>query len=395
LSASQLDELKAAGVREILFNLNDAGARGKWRLEQSESKILNRIEAAAAAGFSIGLMPWVWCNPKFMRVCGQEVSRIVDELEGVDIRLIQMDWEGSAEVSAKSGARRAGVSLEQWVSQSLRALCAELPPHLALGITTLYFRRAAGDLAIKWSDEVSGAHWQVSEWIGQFYSPWLTSPPHSEAKAKATHAANFQPPVLQERGDTFYAPLYKYMSSRGAGVNLWALKRPGMSASEALDLAVEAVAAQGHNVFAGWAGHLIMNNPARFELALRAFERVCGRGGRVDSSKARGEWGDPPPGCDVLWSELTHIESIAQGGRPGGFVPLRQVGLTSKEVGALAKYTRRIMLSKGLPRGSCVPAILNTKRLLCCLQKHTATYRQGKLVSGLDLDGLTIFAQKP
>lgn len=395
LSASQLDELKAAGVSEMLFNINDAGARGKWRLEQSKSKIYKRIEAAAAAGFSIGLMPWVWCNPGFMSQCGQELAAILKDLEHMHIRLVQMDFEGSAELSAKAGAKRAGVSLDAFVDESLKSLCEHLPPHIALGITTLYFRRPAGDAAIKWQGNINGQHWQVSEWIGQFYSPWLTSPPHSEKKAKATHASNFQPPMLQERGNAFYSPLYPYMSSRGAGVNMWALERPGMSASEALDLAVEAVAQQGHNVFAGWAGHLIMNKPARFELALKAFERVCRGGPRVDEGVRVEAWGNPPPGFAVDWSELTHLPHIAPGGRPAGYVPIKKVGLTSRDVAPLAKYTRGIMLDKGLPRGSCVPATYKTRRLLCCLQKHTATYRRGKLITGLNCDGLTIFAQQP
>ena len=404
LSAGQLSQLKAAGVSELIFNLNDAGARGRWKWDGPRLKIIKRIEAAAAAGFTIGLMPWVWCSPRFMRLCGKKSVELMSDLEGIPVRLLQLDWEGSAEVSAKNGSKRAGVSLEKWVDQSLTALCEELEdPSIKLGLTTLYFRRPAGDCAIKWYSEINGVHRSLEEWIGQFYSSWLTSPPHSQKKARSTQKANFQPGILQERGDQFYSSLYKWMSSRGAGVNLWALKRPTMTAARALDLAVEEVRSQNHNVFAGWAGHLIARNAARFDLALRAFDRVTNNGARVNTrlvepkqiaALACGVWGEPPPGAWVRWDDIKIIESVAQGGRPPGWSPIKTVGLTAGQLGPLAKYVRGEMIRNGCARGTAVEVVLFSKKLICVLQKHTATYRGGRLVTGLDLDGLTIFAQR-
>jgi len=392
LSDAQLLQLQAVGVKEIIVNTNSAAARGKWKWEGSRRAVLARCERYLAAGFSLGLMPWVWCRPAFMQACGAQLRALCDDLGVGAVRLVQMDWEGSAERSAKDGAKRAGVSMAQWVDRCLSVLVAGLPDDVRLGITTLYFRRAAGDAAIKW---VGAGGCRVSEWIGQFYSPWLTSPPHSAKKAKATHAANFQPGILQARGHDFYASLYPYLDTTGAGLNLWALKRPQMQAAQALDLAVEQVRLQPHGWVGGWAGHLIMNNSARFELALRMYDRLCLGGVRVldggGSAAAAAQWPDNPPGADVKWRGVWVDPKVADGGRPAGCVRIRAVGLTARDVGRLARVVRKVCLQRGWIRGTCVPVTFKTRSLVCVFQKHTATWVGGKTVLG-DYDGLTVFA---
>jgi hypothetical protein len=395
-----LSALKAAGVREVIFNVNNAGARGKWEWDGKRSAILKRAQEARAAGLSVGWMPWMWCTPEFMARCGKEVEALDRDFGagggGGGARLVQLDCEGSAERGAGKRARRAGMSLEEYVGACMRAMCEHLPPSITLGITTLYFRRPVGDTCIRWGEEVAGRWWSVEEWIGQFYSPWLTSPPHSASKARATHAANFQPGILQRRGDEFNRPLYEHMTDRGAGLNLWALRRPGMSAEEAMDRAVEEVRGQGHNTVAGWAGHLIARNSARFDLTVRAFDRLCNGGPAVvtRSPPGGGAWPNDPPGARVLWGEWWRDEAIAGGGRPSGYVPIRAAGLNARDVGGLARVVRGEVMRRGWGRGACVPCVFKSRRLVCVLQRHTATYRGGVLVRGLDLDGLTIFAKR-
>jgi hypothetical protein len=189
--------------------------------------------------------------------------------------------------------------------------------------------------------------------------------------------------------------LYEYMEDRGAGFNAWALKRPAMTAKEAMNAAVEEIATQGHDTVAAWAGHLIMKKPARFALTLEAFERLT-KGGRCTlgvPAPASSPYPDVPNAI-IRWEDRWFDQSIVNGGRPKGYVSIRKKGLRSGHVGPLAKAVRKYMLSLGMTRGTCIPCSYKTKPLVCVLQKHTATYRGGKLVTGLDLDGLTVFAQR-
>ena len=408
LSSDQLRALQEAGVEEIIVNVNGVKTRRHWKWEGGRRRICHQIETYRRHGFTVAVMPWVWADLDFMKRCALELTNLSSDMGEGAIRMIQLDWEGSAESSAKSGARRAGVSIPAFVDQALTALAQDIPPSIALGITTLYFRRKAGDAAIMWERTINGYHRSLAEWIGQYYSPWLSSPPHSKTKAKATHAANFQPPILQRRGREFYLPLYGHMSDQGVGINAWALKRPAMTAAQAMDLAVEEVRGQEPDTFALWAGHLIKGNAARFDLALKAYRRICkGCERRVDPGQDLEHGSSPspapsshspllpsPPHCSIDWDGRWHDERVASGGRPSGFVSIRRKGMSARSVGPLARAIRSHAIRQGWPRGTCVPCSYKTRSLVGVLQKHTATYKGGRLVTGLDLDGLTIFAQR-
>lgn len=102
LERQQLEELRSAGLQEVIYNINDVtggGRRWDW-VGNSRSRVLRRLATAREAGLNVSVMPWCWSNPAFFQMCGQEVTRLEQD-HGERFRHVQLDWEGHAEHDAK------------------------------------------------------------------------------------------------------------------------------------------------------------------------------------------------------------------------------------------------------------------------------------------------------
>ena len=256
LSDIHLQELKEAGCHEIILNLNDASARGKWRWSPSQARVHKSIDRLSALGFDLCLMPWTWCRRAFMDRACQEMEELLKRSPA--IKRLELDCEGSWEVSAKSEARKRG-SIGKAVDHALIPWLELLEKHSSQGrdlipsSTTLYFLRPAGTYLMKhYMEEVSV----------QAYSVWLQT---GTKKDPATHKPNFAPGVLQERAYKYHLPILKAspkIKTFSMALAAWSQDRSKappmlqMSKSEAMRRASSMALSYGANV-SYWAGHLV------------------------------------------------------------------------------------------------------------------------------------------
>lgn len=390
LSPGQLQELRASGCSEIIVNTNDT-KRSKANPFQwvggDRAKVMRRCEMALKHDFTLGAMPWFFCDPEWAAIAGDEMARMHSDLSG-GLRLVQPDWEGTSEVTARIGAkvhtRKAEAKLTAaerariaaYVGKVLQAFAAKLPPSVVLGITTLYFRRVAGDAAImwNWTDPITGKHWTIDELAIQAYSVWDTSNP-------ATMLDNYAPYTLQLRAMEFYRALDAFLTEIGIGINGWKLTRPHMTAEAAMDGGVEGVIASGAKRLLIWGGHLmddegIRYEADRFDLALAAYERACKDGARVDPVRRTTDpYADPDDDVVIHWDHAYVDESIARGGGPDGYALPGQVNmkhLVSAFRPAVIRFKQQCDAERR-PWGTVVPITKNTRQGKIVYQYHPWT----------------------
>lgn len=400
---ARLAQLREAGCEEVILNVNDVTGSGKrWVWQNGREAVLERASRVIASGMSVAWMPWMWATPEWGQIAGQELAKLDDDLKartGQGARLVQLDWEGHAETSAARLAKTRPMA--DVVDACLTALCRELAPEVVLGLTPLYFRRPAGDAALKWSREIGGRLWSIRELLPQAYSVWL---PGNDRKARATHAPEYQPGILQRRAWENYAPFSPYLDEMGLGLNGWALDRRGadvpgplrLSAQEAMDRAVEACLEVGAARVSFWALHLF-DAPGgaegeRLGLVLDAMRRLSG-GSRVDVA-ARTPDPDPEPtgGTVIHWEQRRVDAALAKGGAPKGYVLPQQRGVALASAvgpaGAILARARR----EGWPEGTVVPVTLVGRRGCGVVQRHKWTRRAGKRVP-FNGPGCTMFVE--
>ena len=386
-SRDQLRDLRAAGVGELVLNLNDASAGGKWKWDGSRDKILALASVALEEGFSVGLMPWVWCSEAFMDTAGEHIATLIADLGG-HVRLIQLDWEGSAEVSAKALAKKAG-GYGPAVDKAMKALCVRLPGTVALGVTPLYFRRPGGDALLEWSwretEDDTDRVWAIDELCPQAYAIWDTKNP-------ATMAPEYQPPRLQARCAEHYAP-FRTGRRFGMGIAGWQLTRPAMTAAQAMRAQVDGVLAAGVEIFNVWGGHLMDATTGyeaeRFDLTLTAYRRVCLGVGSRDQERDSALEG----GAVIKWGERYHDPKLARGGAPVGYVLPKRAGVTLAKVVPPAKAILARSHAEGWPLGSVVPVELDGRRLKGVVQHHTWTPDGKGGHRDFDGPGCTVFVE--
>lgn len=401
-----LQQLQEAGCQEVILNVNTVdGAGKKWVWQNGRGAVLDRAQRVIEAGMTVAWMPWCWAYEDWGTMAGKALAELDADLRartGQGARMVQLDWEGHAEVSAKRLAAAGGGSIEAVVDRCLTALCRELPGEVELGITPLYFRRPGGDAAIRWSREIDGRLWSVRELLTQAYSVWLAG---NSAKAQATHAPEYQPGILQRRAWDNYAPFAPYLDEVGIGLNGWALQRTGagvpdaleMSAEEAMDRAVEACMELGVARVAFWALHLFDSGSrterARFELVLEAIRRLRGTGGRV-LPEARTPDPEPEPhtGLEIHWERRRLEERLARGGAPAGYVLPGRRGVPLGQVTPMARQVLARAKREGWELGTIVPATLLGRRFEVAVQLHPWTLRGGKRVP-YNGAGATVFVE--
>lgn len=403
LTPEHLKALSTSGCQEVIWNTNDTKRTKaqpfKWM--QPRDKFLDRAQMTVDAGMTVAPMVWCWADVEFMQQAGEEVARLRDRLGPKNMRMVQLDWEGHAETSAR---KVAGVSTRKGerqltqaerdaiagaVDDGLQAFVRQLPTDITLGITPLYFRRAGGDAAIKWHwhSTASGRVWSIDELLIQAYSIWDTD-------NKDTLKDNYQPPVLQQRAFDNYAPLEPWLSEVGIGINGWKLKRPSMTAVEAMDAAVEGVLSTGAERIAIWAGHLMDGDSNidqnRFDLACAAYRRACLGQQRVTGA-------DEHVNAQVFWSRKWVDSNIARGGVPKGYALPGQMGLKSKVASfiPIVKQIRAKLIAERAPLGTCVPFVHKSRDCVVCLQHHPWTIKNGKRVYGKFKGATLFFRLKP
>lgn len=224
-SVAQLQALVDAGCSSYTVNLNDAGGGGSWKWSPSKARTMETIERCLEVGLRVVLMPWVWCSAGFMRRCGEECAAIIqhfgkDESGHWRVSGIELDAEGSWEVSAKSRVVRHDGSYKAAVSKAMAPFLEVIPDGIHLAATLLYFKRAAGDALLRLRDGVGES--VISEAAIQAYSVWL---PHKPG----THTAGFQPGTLQRKAFENYDD-FKFEREIDVltfGLGWWAQERMG------------------------------------------------------------------------------------------------------------------------------------------------------------------------
>ena len=253
-SRMQLQDLFDAGCTEIVFNLNNAGGRGKWQWNPSRSRTVKQIEVCKDIGFEIALMPWVWAIPTFLTRCAFELHVLTDEVGGVS--RWELDAEGSWEATFKARLNRP-----EWQGLSRRQradrLAAELVSQITdaqdgeeLSVTLLYWQRIGGSALLK--------HPAVTHAVVQAYSVWLKG---STKKALSTHSKGFAPDTLQRTAVDNYDDL-KFrgeIERLTIGLGWWSQTRPSvwnMTEAEAIRRASNACLSLGVDGVSAWAIHL-------------------------------------------------------------------------------------------------------------------------------------------
>ena len=386
-----LSMLAEAGVSKVVFTPTNDASKGFWRWQPSRSQIVRGIVAAKELGLEVWLGPWVRCDPSYMHEAGLHLRGLADEVGGVDGW--ELDAEGSWEVSAKSKGRRHRGGVAGAVSDALSAMTAHMKDEEELGATLLYFNRPGGDALLREERVISA--------VIQAYSVWF---PGVSSKAVATHTPGFQPGTLQDRAWENYV---RFKESRSLerlemGLGWWSQDRSGapavmrLSKAEAFRKASDASLRLGADGVMGWACHL-WDSPKKkgekeyLRLVLEEV-RYLTQSRRPEGWEDKG-WPEAPGGAVIRWDELWDDPKVRGGGRPKGYRTVKGLGLDASLFGRVARVLRAEALERGWERGACVPFEQEGREMVGVFQKHTATWRGGKLISGLDLDGLTIFAR--
>ena len=168
-----------------------------------------------------------------------------------------------------------------------------------------------------------------------------------------------------------------------------------LSKAEAFRKASDASLRLGCDGVMGWACHLWDSSKKKGEkeyLRLVLDEvRYLTQSARPEAWDDKG-WPEAPRGAVIRWDEMWDDPKVRGGGRPKGFRTVKGLGLDAGLFGRVARVIRAEALERGWERGACVPFDQEGREMVGVFQKHTATWRGGKLISGLDLDGLTVFA---
>lgn len=398
-SVEQLRALKSAGCTSYTVNLNDAGARGRWEWSPARARTMETIERCLAEGFDVWLMPWVWCDAGFMARCAEECTAIVEHFGRADdgrwrIRGIELDAEGSWEVSARSRAKMFG-GIPGAVAAAMLPFLDGIPDGLELAATLLYFNRPAGDALLRHVDR-SGEP-VITEAVIQAYSVWL---PHKPG----THTPGFQPGTLQHTAFANYDQFKfeRHIESLVFGLGWWAQERHGRSVPEALHLdraeairkasdAILDLNAQdgvGIDGVKAWAMHL-WDQPQRgregiyWPLALREIEYLTSK------SKPTLVPLSEPESLYILHE--AYLAPLPDAFRPqpsAGFERLR--GHLTRGVIEAATVVR----ARNNVLGTRTPFVSGGRRYEAVDCMHTHTYRGGKvvLVRG-GLHGVTCFGE--
>lgn len=356
-------ELKASGCGEVIVNANRIDAsRFDWM--GGRPRVLRLAENARLEGHSIGLMPYVpTLDPGWAALCGRKCAAWIDDMGGVGethVRQVQLDVEGHGE---KDGARRARIPVQMHYTRYTAAQWAALARvvdafmialltgyhdwrgdtdsrpllglakfgargGLVLGLTTLYYRRAVGDLLAKGTWTIRGITYRIGEHLPQAYS-------REGDGDQVWHREDLQPGPLQRKTWNTHRDLAPYLDVQGLGLNGWDLERTGedwpehmrLTAPQAMDRMLEECRALGVPQIAIWGpGHLAdeRDDPieaARFDLHLAAYERWCALGQRVDPEhQTPTPEPEPEPGVTIDWAHARVIEGLERGGLPAGFV---------------------------------------------------------------------------
>ncbi len=402
--AELLDMLARAGVQRLIFTPTNSAAAADWRWQPARRVLVDGLRAAKERGFQVWLGPWIRCNRKFMRTCGVELARLSAEVGGVDG--VELDAEGSFEYTARKAGRKHAGGIPGAVADAI----AEFEEHRAnlgeLSATVLYFNRPAGNALIKLPS--------VTEVAVQAYSVFWSG---KTAKARATQKANFQPGTLQRRAianyekfktdhavDRLVIGLGWYSQDRStAPADLRISKKEAFRRASNACLSNSAV--DGVNA---WALHLWdqPNKATDAEYLQLALEEIRYLSNPADiapspesealAALASTPFPDNPDGVLIHWDRRFDCPEIANGGRPVGFGSVKGLDLDRGAYTDAAKVIRSVCRARGWTRGKCVPFTLasNGAQMIGVYQKHTATYINGRLQTGLDLDGLTVFVSE-
>lgn len=404
-----LEKLIAAGVRRYgLTPVNDAGAGGRWKWQGNRQRHVRNARAIKDLGGVVVLGPWAWCIPEFMDRMGQELLSLTEEVGGVEA------WELDAE--GIDGKRGWGLTCRRLARQKHRndldGAVAE-----AMGKLVPYAERAGVHLeqtSLYWDDPTWRAlarHPAIRALTLQSYSVWFRD---GSAKAKATHAPNYQPGVLQERTWREWEGVKQEydLDAVGLGAGWWAQDRRGappplnISKPEAFRRASEAALKLGADHVCGWAMHLwdgaAANEAARVPLVLSEIAYLTSGGVREEATpqKAHGELPPPPEktvqGATVHWDK----RFIAGGERiPSGYRkidwdddPRGTITQAATLVRSMNHATIRPLDGNG--PGTYTPfSTPDGDRYVALDERHGATFRGGKRVKvpPPGIHGVTVF----
>lgn len=402
-----LERLVEAGAQRVTFTpLNRAEGGGKWSWAFTPDHFERGIRTAKAMGLKVGLGPWVWAHERFMDTCGQQLASLTQRCGGVDYW--ELDAEGSFEVSALSALRalrktNPRATMQDVVDRAVAALTAHMPDGVQLEATVLYFNRPAGDALL--------SHPAVRSATVQAYSVWF---PGQSAKARATHAANYQPGVLQERAWENYRRFKerKDLDELHMGVGWWAQDRTARTGTpvnlrldkpEAFRRASRAAVELGCDGVSAWAMHLWDAGRGveeeRLELACRELRFLASGGiSARDPVEAAFSSALPsgPDGVVIRWD----LREVSEGPRiPEGYRKIDRrddpMGLVTQAATALRAQNHGDVLPLHAQHGTTTrtPFEIGPRRYIGIDEMHGATFRGGKQVKvpPPGIHGITVF----
>ena len=218
--------------------------------------------------------------------------------------MVQLDWEGHAEHSAKALVEGSGGGYNRVVFEAMNAFIHGKGrgdakptisdfPETVLGSTLLYFRRPSSDALINYSEGSNdGTIWSVEETLIQAYA--------REGDGNSDWKAGYaQPGSMQHHAWKKYQDLAGE-TRLSLGINAWDLERTSadwpehqrMSAAQAMDAMVEACLEIGMESVALWGAHLMdeLDKPveaARWALTLAAMRRIKGAQRVIDWARTQ------------------------------------------------------------------------------------------------------------
>lgn len=260
--------LKDLGVKEVTVNVNSAAPKaggGAWAWSPAQGHVHTQIDDSLAVGLNVGVMPWMWWYRRFINAARVRLVELWRRYEG-RVRRLQLNNEGSGEVSAKAEAQRLRMSIQQVVWEGVEELVEALDAAGGLDLvstSTLYWRRPAGSAIMR--------HPRVRRAVIEAYSTWLRT--WNARKNAATHTPAFQPRTLQltawnNHDDFLFA---NDLDELFLGLPGWAQERDGadalklhgdvpehlrMGTAEAMRLASSTALDVGAHGVSYWAGHL-------------------------------------------------------------------------------------------------------------------------------------------